>query len=191
VLLGAVLEFLVLSLPSLIYRSRLRQHGHPAVVASTAVGLTLGHLRDSLPAAGVAVITSGLGYAALTLIPRADLTQHGAAVGHPTTAGGYAAIVLLAAGEEMLFRGWLAGVLFRKLGFARGNAIQALVFLAPHTLLLLVSPTLWPILPVQLIAGWLLGWLRHRSGSVAPRLRLTPRPTSSPLSPSDRAETPL
>lgn len=71
-------------------------------------------------------------------------------------------------GEEMLFRGFLAGLLIRRLGFAGGNAVQAILFLAPHALLLVVSVAFWPLLPAQLIAGWLPGWLRHRSGSIAP-----------------------
>ncbi len=54
------------------------------------------------------------------------------------------------------------------LGFAIGNVLQALVFLAPHLLLLLVSSSFWPLLPVQLLAGWLLGLLRERSGSIGP-----------------------
>ncbi len=167
-LIGNVLEFVVLSLPSLIYRHLLRRSGHTPAAASAAVGLTAGHRRDYLAAAAVTAITATLGYAALRLIPAAVLARHGVAAGRPTTDGGYIGIVLLAAGEEMLFRGWLAGLLHRRLGFRRGNIVQALIFLAPHTLLLLVSRALWPILPVQLIAGWLQGWLRYRSGSVAP-----------------------
>jgi len=58
--------------------------------------------------------------------------------------------------------------LFRRLGFARGNTVQALVFLLPHLLLLLVSRSLWPVIVVQLIAGWLLGLLRYRSNSILP-----------------------
>jgi hypothetical protein len=49
-----------------------------------------------------------------------------------------------------------------------GNTVQALVFLVPHLLLLTVGLGIWPILIVQLIAGWLLGWLRFRSGSILP-----------------------
>jgi uncharacterized protein len=59
-------------------------------------------------------------------------------------------------------------LLFRRFGFRKGNCLQALIFLAPHTLLLLVSLSLWQLLPLQLVAGWFLGWLRHRSGSVGP-----------------------
>lgn len=31
-----------------------------------------------------------------------------------------------------------------------------------------MTPALWPILPTQLIGGWVLGWLRHRSTSIWP-----------------------
>ena len=34
--------------------------------------------------------------------------------------------------------------------------------------MLLVDARLWPILPVQFAAGWLLGWLRHSSGTFVP-----------------------
>jgi membrane protease YdiL (CAAX protease family) len=73
-----------------------------------------------------------------------------------------------ALGEEILFRGLIGGVLFRRFGFVRGNLIQAAVFLVPHLLLLVVDASLWPILPVQFLAGFLLGWLRYKSGSVVP-----------------------
>ncbi len=74
----------------------------------------------------------------------------------------------LMVGEEILFRGLIGGVLIRRLGFWVGNTAQAVVFLLPHALLLAVDPRIWPILPVQFLAGWMLGWLRHRSGSVLP-----------------------
>jgi uncharacterized protein len=71
-------------------------------------------------------------------------------------------------GEELFFRGMLGGWLVRKLGFLTGNAIQALLFLLPHLLLLLVSLQLWPLVVFQAIGGWALGWLRHRSTSIFP-----------------------
>jgi len=89
-------------------------------------------------------------------------------VGAPSSAADYVAIVLLALAEEMFFRGFVASLLFRRLGFQKGNLLQAVIFLAPHTLLLLVSVSLWPLLPLQLITGWVLGWLRERSGSIGP-----------------------
>ena len=76
--------------------------------------------------------------------------------------------IYVALGEEIFFRGFLGGWLVRRLGFAIGNTVQALVFLLPHLLLLLVSLNLWPIIAVQMVAGWLLGWLRYRSDSILP-----------------------
>lgn len=85
-----------------------------------------------------------------------------------STPGGYVQTALLAAAEEVLFRGLLAGWLMRRLGIAAGNLLQALAFLAPHLLLLLISTAFWPLLPVQFAAGWLLGLLRYKSGSIGP-----------------------
>lgn len=71
-------------------------------------------------------------------------------------------------GEEVFFRGLLGGWLMTRLGFQVGNALQAFLFLVPHLTLLIVSTRLWPILLFQLAGGWLLGWLRFRSGSILP-----------------------
>ncbi len=76
--------------------------------------------------------------------------------------------IYVALGEEIFFRGLLGGWLVRRFGFTVGNSIQALLFLLPHLLLLLISTELWPILIVQGVAGWLMGWLRHRSDSILP-----------------------
>jgi membrane protease YdiL (CAAX protease family) len=76
--------------------------------------------------------------------------------------------IYIALGEEIFFRGFLGKFLFRKLGFNKGNLIQAVVFLLPHLLLLTVSPKLWPILIAQFIGGWLYGWLCHQSESILP-----------------------
>ncbi len=71
-------------------------------------------------------------------------------------------------GEEVFFRGLLGGWLTSRLGFQAGNAVQAVLFLLPHLTLLLLSSRFWPILILQLAGGWLLGWLRVRSGSILP-----------------------
>lgn len=76
------------------------------------------------------------------------------------------AVILRAVGEEIFFRGFLGGMLQRRLGFWVGNSIQAAIFLLPHLLLLTIDARLWPILPIQYVVGWILGALRHRSGSV-------------------------
>ena len=71
-------------------------------------------------------------------------------------------------GEELFFRGLLGGWLERRYGFSKGNIVQALVFLLPHLLLLTVSTSFWLVIAVQFLAGWVLGLLRSRSGSILP-----------------------
>jgi uncharacterized protein len=75
-----------------------------------------------------------------------------------------------AAGEEMLFRGFLQGVVSNRFGKAAGIWVQAVLFLLPHLALLLVSPLVWPILPAQFLTGLALGWLRSRHDSIAPTI---------------------
>ncbi|MGC3953235.1 MAG: CPBP family intramembrane metalloprotease [Propionicimonas sp.] len=105
---------------------------------------------------------------AIVLIPSEVIGLPGVSVARVTSPTALLAVVLRAVGEEVLFRGLLGGVLFRRLGFGWGNLVQAVLFLLPHLALLLVDPRLWPILPVQFAAGWLLGWLRHRTGTFVP-----------------------
>jgi membrane protease YdiL (CAAX protease family) len=76
--------------------------------------------------------------------------------------------VYVALGEEVFFRGLIGGVLFRRLGFAVGNVLQALIFLLPHLLLLSVSTRLWPLLLSQFLGGWLNGWLLFKSEGILP-----------------------
>lgn len=73
-----------------------------------------------------------------------------------------------ALGEEVFFRGLLGGWLMERFGFRLGNLVQAACFLIPHLLLLVISLRLWPALLFQFAGGYLLGWLRHRSGSILP-----------------------
>lgn len=166
---SALFELLVFSLPSLVWTRRLRRSGSSPAQARGAAGLRWSGRSDYVVALLLVIPGTALAGLLLGLIPSHVL--HGGSknlVGAPHSPGDYFAIVALALAEEMLFRGFLAGLLFRRIGFRVGNALQALVFFAPHTLLLLVSLSLWPLLPLQLIAGWLLGWLRQRSGSVGP-----------------------
>ena len=108
------------------------------------------------------------GWLAIVLVPAEVLALPGVSIARLTSLGTAVGIGLRALGEEVFFRGLLGGVLIRRLGFGWGNVLQAALFLVPHLFLLLVDARLWPILPVQFAAGWLLGWLRHSSGTFVP-----------------------
>ncbi|MGI8712783.1 MAG: CPBP family intramembrane glutamic endopeptidase [Solirubrobacteraceae bacterium] len=166
---SAIFELVLLSLPSLVYVRRLRRAGVPRRPALSRVGLQPAGLGDYTRALALLIPVTALGTILLQLIPTSLLNGSSKNIsGVPSTAGGYAAIVILALAEEMFFRGLVAGLLIKRFGFRKGNALQAMVFLAPHLLLLLVSLRLWPLLPLQLVAGWTLGWLRERSQSIGP-----------------------
>ncbi len=68
--------------------------------------------------------------------------------------------------EEFLFRGMIAGSLSRCLSIGWANLLQSLIFLAPHLLLLLISPEIWWILPIIFAGSMLNGWIRIKSDSI-------------------------
>jgi membrane protease YdiL (CAAX protease family) len=79
--------------------------------------------------------------------------------------------------EELLFRGFIAKRLIAWLGFQRGNAVQALIFVVPHLLLFLgpqgaaFGPAgLALVVVTAATMAWLFGWLNERrgDGSIAP-----------------------
>jgi membrane protease YdiL (CAAX protease family) len=79
-------------------------------------------------------------------------------------------VIYTTLGEEIFFRGYIGGLLFRKLNFHLANILQTLIFLLPHLLLLFVSIKLLPFILTILLSGWLLGWLRYKSNSIFPGL---------------------
>lgn len=162
-----MLDFLLLFGPTIVY---------------LLVHLAGGHFRSALSHAGVTWGTPGAyglallllpvlvftGWLAIAVTPAEVLEMPGVSIAKFGSIGAVVGVALRALGEEVLFRGLIGGALIRRFRFAWGNLFQAMVFLLPHVLLLLIDVRLWPVLPVQFVAGWLLGWLRHRSGSFVP-----------------------
>jgi len=76
--------------------------------------------------------------------------------------------------EELFFRGFIGKRLIARIGFTRGNLLQALLFASVHSLVFLVEPItpltvlLFAVYPT--ITGWVFGWLTERvgNGSIVP-----------------------
>jgi CAAX protease family protein len=171
------LQLIVLSIPSLIYVAVRRRRGEKWRDIFRKIGWQGSRPIYFLWSLGVIILVGGLGWLAFQAVPSDVLQDPNINIsdylGWTISVTSFLLVWLrealyVALGEEIFFRGFLGGWLVRWLGFAIGNIIQALVFLLPHLLLLLVSQSLWPIIVVQLIAGWLLGWLRYRSNSILP-----------------------
>jgi membrane protease YdiL (CAAX protease family) len=171
------LTLVILSIPSLIYIWVRRWRRDPLDETLKNVGWQGCRPVYFLWALGITALLGGLGWLAIQTVPLEILEDPNLNIsgyaGLSLTVRGVFSVwlreaVYIASGEEIFFRGFLGGGLIRRFGFAAGNTVQALIFLLPHLLLLLVSPTLWPVVLVQLVAGWLLGWLYYRSGSILP-----------------------
>lgn len=158
-----------MSIPSVVYlamQGRRSQLGPQ--VAAHRIGLTWGRGSSYILALALLVPLGILAYIAIDLIPSDVLDTPAIVIARVATVASALGVLLRALGEEVLFRGLLAGILFRRLGFRRGNLLQAFIFLVPHLVLLTVDVRVWPVLPIQFIAGGLLGWLRHKADSFAP-----------------------
>ncbi|MFG6443922.1 CPBP family intramembrane glutamic endopeptidase [Microbacterium sp. P06] len=164
-----MIEFVLFCLPVVAYvavqsRGRSRSFRH----ALERVGATRGS-RSAYAWALVLLLPLVLtGWLAIVLIPAEVLSMPGVTIAQITSVAGVLSVILRAVGEEVLFRGLLGGVLMRRLGFAWGNVLQAVLFVLPHLALLAIDVRTWPIIPVQFAAGLLLGWLRYRTGSFVP-----------------------
>lgn len=166
-----MVELIVYSLPTLIYllvQSRRCRRAD----ALRDTGLSWGGPRSWLWALALLPPLLLIMWAALAAIPADALNNPGVVIASTASLGAVARTVAQVAGEEILFRGLVGGITIRRLGFWWGNLAQTAVFILPHLVLLLVDASLWPLLPAQFLAGWLLGWLRHRSGSVLPGIVL-------------------
>jgi membrane protease YdiL (CAAX protease family) len=171
------LQLIVLSIPSLIYVAVHRRRGEKWNEVFGKIGWQGSRPIYFLWSLGVMIIAGGLGWLAFQAVPSEVLQDPNINIsdyaGWTLSVASFLLVwlreaIYVAFGEEIFFRGFLGGWLVRRLGFAIGNTVQALIFLLPHLLLLLVSLNFWPIIAVQMVAGWLLGWLRYRSDSILP-----------------------
>lgn len=171
------LQLIVLSIPSLIYVIMQRRRGEKWDDIFEKIGWQGSRPIYVLWSLGLIILVGGLGFLAFRAVPSDILQDPNINIsdytGWTLSVTSFLLVWLreafyVALGEEIFFRGFLGGWLVRRFGFAIGNIVQALVFLLPHLILLLVSKRLWPVIIVQFIAGWLLGWLRYRSNSILP-----------------------
>lgn len=162
-------EFVLFCLPAVVYvvlqsRGKNRTLGSAMTRAGVAWGSPGAYGRALLLLLPL-VLT---GWLAIVLVPEDVLGMTGVSIARLTSVTVAIGVVLRAVGEEVFFRGLLGGVFMRRLGFGWGNVAQAVVFLVPHLALLVIDVRLWPIIPVQFAAGWLLGWLRYKTGTFVP-----------------------
>ncbi len=144
-----MIEFVLLSIPSLIYALVKRGKTSDwrralALVWPTARGWGLGILA--------AVVGAGLGWLALRGVPPEVMTAQGT-TGAITSVVGGLMVALRAVGEEVFFRGFLQGLAERRWGAVAGVVIQV---------------ALAPLVVTQAVTGVILGWVRLRTGSIAP-----------------------
>jgi membrane protease YdiL (CAAX protease family) len=170
-------QLLFFSIPSIIYFILQIRRGVKYRSVLNTLGLKGCNSNFYLEGVGIAVVIGGLMWLVLGMIPTSVLESPMVSVsaysGWPRTLSSLMFALLreafyVALGEEVFFRGMLGGWLVRRFGFIKGNTMQALVFLLPHLLLLLVSLSFWVVVVVQFLAGWAVGWLRSRSGSIFP-----------------------
>ncbi|PPG38038.1 CPBP family intramembrane glutamic endopeptidase [Pseudoclavibacter sp. RFBA6] len=164
-----MVEFVVFCLPGLVY-VLVQSRGEHRTLRSALerLGASWGSASAYRWAALLLLPLLLTGWLAIVLIPEEALAAPGVTVARVTSVGVAASVVLRAVGEEVLFRGLLGGIFVRRLGFAVGNLVQATLFVLPHSALLLIDVRLWPIIPVQFAAGWMLGWLREKTGTFGP-----------------------
>lgn len=167
--LVSVFEFVLFSVPTFLYvLVQSRGKDRTAKSALTRAGASWGSASAYVWALLLLPPILLAGWLAIVLIPAEVLETPGVSIASLTSVSAAIGVVLRAVGEEVFFRGLLGGVLVRRLGFLWGNLLQAVLFLVPHLPLLLIDARLWPLLPVQFATGWLLGWLRHETGTFVP-----------------------
>jgi len=171
-------QLILLSIPSLVYFTIHRRRGEKWRNVLENLGLKGCEGIYFLEGLGVVVVFGGgLLWLILRVVPsnllESPMVSTSVYTGWSLSLSSFIFALLreafyVALGEEIFFRGLLGGWLEQRYGFVTGNTMQALVFLLPHLLLLLVSLSFWVVVVVQFLAGWVMGWLRSRSGSIMP-----------------------
>ena len=167
-------NMLIAAIPSGLYAAFARRRLRLATAEiASRLGLRIGNAEWY--AAGLA---ASIPFAAMSVIASTwTKTFHGSMIGPLAGASPSAAAIgaalsysVVATGipEEFLFRGLIAGALFRKFSFWKANVVQASIFMLPHLLILFFAPKLWFLMPEVFVMALTLGWLRHRSGSIGP-----------------------
>ena len=166
-------QLVILSVPAILYMVTRKQRGEAWETILCKVGWTKGKPVHYLWAVGAFVVVALVASVALKFVPPEILRGSSQYAGLKRSASTLLLALLreafyVALGEEVFFRGLIGGWLMRKFGFAFGNLLQAAIFLLPHLLLLQLGTAVWPVFLIQFVAGWLQGWLRHRSDSILP-----------------------
>ena len=166
-------QLIILSIPTILYMVARKLRAEAWGTILRKVGWTAGKPVYYLWALGAFAIVAALAAVVLRFVPADFLQGSSQYAGWKRSASTLLLAFLregiyVALGEEIFFRGLLGGWLVRKLGFAFGNLLQAVIFLLPHLLLLQLGTAIWPVFVIQFAAGWLQGWLRYRSDSVLP-----------------------
>jgi len=171
---AAVNLVLLAGIPFLVYFGFQKwRHKRTLGECAERTGLQLGNPRFLLHGAAVSVLA-----VALLMVwppPLAPFLRHGSPQEAFHGLGLNAQSVLLALlygvlktglPEEFLFRGLIAGSLFRHLRPVQANLAQAAIFVLPHLFVLKVMPELWVLIPIIFVAALFVGWLRSVSGSI-------------------------
>ncbi|GAA1475393.1 CPBP family intramembrane metalloprotease [Corynebacterium felinum] len=162
-----MIEFVIWVIPSFIYAFvQKRKREWESILHS--LGATWGDKKSHAIGLGIFLLVCVLSAIVFQLMPEDVFGSLGDSFTRVTSIGAGIVIALRAFGEEVFFRGFLGGFLMRRLGFLAGNTLQAVIFLLPHLSLLILNTGLCPIVVLQFFLGWVLGWLRHYSGSFLP-----------------------
>ncbi len=170
---------ILFSIPVIIYYFFQKRKGKSNTEITENLGLTISQLKYYVFGILIAAISIGLTYLLLKFVSP-DIFENeniGTNIYRNWTLS-FGTIILafcretiyVTFGEELFFRGFLAGILIRKFGLAVGNILQALIFLLPHLLLLTINTDFWIFVIIIAIMGWILGLLRHNSKSIFPGL---------------------